>query len=396
MNSRTRISPRFRTPVASRRLAVAAAGLVLACGHVVGVANAQVVPAELPDGPPAWATPVEQRNAAIAYFRAWMAHGDAGVAISEAMSELDNGYEFPAGSPMDDLLIEHQDYVADLIAAAMIPQADWEIQYERGVYAMLPHLGRLRNSARLLIADASRLARDGDVDGAALRLAAVYGVARHSRPDRVIISSLVSTAITALANQQVEALLARGDLTQTARERLLDAVEQFEQDDPFWSRKSLRAEGEMMTGWIRDRYTGTTAGADLLNDMVEMGGSGEGFDDRLTNPLFYADGQALRAQLRLMYAFYRDTDAIWDEADAQDRFTVMQQGIHAGMYGSLGKIMVPAMKRFHSSAQEGEAELRNTIKLIREAPVVNETELSEIGSNQVGSNQIDTKVGGAR
>lgn len=346
----------------------AASGLALLTTLAIG-APAQVMPAELPDGPPAWATPMAERNAALAYYRTWLVHEAALENLQQAMIEVEDPYALGEASPLDALLDEHQDLVADLIEAGMIPEADWEMQFERGVGALLPHLAKVRNSARILCADAVRVLEAGDAEGAALRLAATYGLARHTMPDRVVISSLVSIAIARLADERVEQLLASGMLTAEARDLLLEALGRFEDEDPFFARRSITAEGEMMTLWIRENFKGKTAGAELLNELVVMGGTDDGLAGRLTNPVFYADGPALEAELRRMLAFYRDMVSLWDEPDATDRLKVLESAIQTGQYGPLAKILAPALSRFQEQTMMAEVQQAELVRRLKEAPV---------------------------
>ena len=337
---------------------------------MAAAAGAQVVPAELPEHPPAWVTPMAERNAALAYYRTWIVHEDALENLREAMLEIEDPYSLGKDNPLDAVLLNHQDLVADLIEAGMIPQANWEMQYERGIGALLPHLAHVRNSARILCADAARLVREGDADGAALRLAAVYGVARHTIPDRLVIASLVSVAIARLADGRVEDLLASGTLTAKARDALLTALEQFDQDDPFLARQSIMAEGELMTLWIRENFTGPTAGAELLKQLAVLNDDDEGLANRLTNPVFYADGPALEAELRRMLGYYRDSAAIWDEPDAADRFEVMLKAVQTNQYGTLTKILAPSLSRYQEQTIMAEVQQAELKRRLREAPVI--------------------------
>lgn len=330
-------------------------------------ATAQVVPAELPESPPAWAVPIAERNAALAYHRAWSIAGRVIDMISDRSVELES-WAIPEGSRIESMLVDHQEGITDLIEATTIADVDWQTPYDQGVGAALPHLQQMRKSARVLAADAARLARDGDIDGASTRLAAIYDLARHASTDHVVISSLVGIAIGEFASERVDELLDRGQLTADARGRLLAAIDRLDADDPFRARRSFLAEGEMVAAALidaiensRPRLTAACAGPAGI-----VGG-----DPEVLAELEASIGgpEALRADLPMYLALHRDIAAAWSAPDAADRLAAIDVLASEGAYGTLARLIAPAAAAANAADTRTKASLERIEQRLRDATV---------------------------
>jgi hypothetical protein len=166
-------------------------------------------------------------------LRAWPLYRDALLALPDL-----KGDDSPAraatrpGEPrwaeLEEFLIEHQDSIAQLRLAASRPALGYPVGYDIApadrelwpdmepgsearfglVGVLLPHLGDLRQLARLLGSDARRAAAAGDGETALANLVAIIGVARHCRETSSVISGLASLAVHSVMHQAAEDILA--------------------------------------------------------------------------------------------------------------------------------------------------------------------------------------------
>jgi hypothetical protein len=172
---------------------IAVAGALFACfGPVIATA----------------ALPPDPDNAALLYYQAFllMAQTDD-RATADAVANVANGTAAP-----DDKVREYVtkcraaiDYA---VTASSLEHCDWGLAYSRGFSAMLPHLGQARSLARLILAEARILNVDGNYRQALERCLTTYRLAGQLG-DNVLISVLVSAAVTAQANKGVTAILDR-------------------------------------------------------------------------------------------------------------------------------------------------------------------------------------------
>ena len=204
------------------------------------------------DTPP----PVANNNAALTYWQIWDTL-DANLVEVATLVEPDETYE--PGRPVTDALLQLQPDIRALMAAANNPHCDWQIDYDAGFDAVLPHLSKMRTTARLFREDARRLSAAGDTDEAVQRVVAAFNLAEQTAGDRVIISPLVGMAIAALATTETDALIAAGDLTADQRDQILATMAVIDQHDPFALADAIAHERDMMTTWVKREFTGDGA-----------------------------------------------------------------------------------------------------------------------------------------
>lgn len=138
---------------------------VMVCG-CVGTSCGSKAP---PPPPPTAVTPAKRENAAPEY----MAIAPTLVRqIGMAMGE--------AGTPnLNALLVQHQPEITRLIEATRLPDCDFGVDWSKGLEAEMPQLGSVRGLARALKTDGERLIAAGDIEGAAVRAAALLRLATH-------------------------------------------------------------------------------------------------------------------------------------------------------------------------------------------------------------------------
>ena len=195
--------------------------------------------------------PVSDQNAALRYWRAFeLQDTDSRRAISELATDLYDKSWKPDQALLDALAAQ-SNTIEMLIEAANMDHCDFGVDYNKGVYALLPHLNRLRSGALLLRIDARVHALNGDIDAAIERIAAIFLISQHISTERVLISSLVTLAIFAVADELVAFLEDSGHFNETHRQTLGDALGRFNKTDPFGIKASVEAERDVIASWMR-------------------------------------------------------------------------------------------------------------------------------------------------
>jgi len=95
---------------------------------------------------------VTDRNAAVLYYRVWL---NMGPGLDETLDDEGEGYGVAEGARQ--VLEAEAGTVHALLKASRQSHADWEVEFEQGPYALLPSLGKIRYSSKLLAAHALRL-----------------------------------------------------------------------------------------------------------------------------------------------------------------------------------------------------------------------------------------------
>lgn len=303
----------------------------------------------LPQGAPAMAVPPDEfagpSNAALAYYRAWMVTDNPAW---ETVVRQDDAAPLPALQPTIDRFI----------AAAAIGYCDWGIEYAEGPFTLLPHLGKLRDSARLLKADAARLAAEGDIDSALERVGAMFRMSHQTRRDRTIISSLVGAAISNLACDATDQIVGANPIAPAQARRLLAAAEL--PDDPFAARAAIRAEGLVFISWAKANLTGRDAGAQLAS-IVAME---ELADD---HPVYQLTGEKLAADLDRMAPFYEEAVALFEETDPIPRLQALERRLAEGEFGVAAQLLAASIHKFREGIDRALERRQDTIAKLQMA-----------------------------
>ena len=186
-----------------------------------------------------------EHNAALRWWRAWADHDH------QQARRIANALDNP-DLPTDSLrsLLKHHVHALHLARrAADLPDCDFGVDYSLGIHADLPHLAPLRTSAQLLILSARYHAELGHHELAARDLARALNAAAHARTDRLLVSSLVATALAAAAAQEALRLHQQDLLTPAHRDHLADALRRFPRRDPFGVHAAIETEGLLHARW---------------------------------------------------------------------------------------------------------------------------------------------------
>ncbi len=308
-------------------------------------------------------------NAALMYARAWLLiPEDTFRAVADA-----NPDRKPDWVPDADLakkLVDAQAGITTIVRAAKLQNADFGLEYSQGVGALLPHLGRLRGSARILAADARRLHAAGDTSAAVERVVALFALSRHSAGDGVMISSLVSAAIHALAASNTERLLASGALTIEHRDAILAEMRRVNPNDPFGVQLAVLGERQWTEGWIRNNFSGE-GGAKKL--MSQLGGmlpdSGDAQTAKNSKIVEAYTAAQLKADLDRMVKFYDEAHRLIPEPDAAERLAALEERAKKGEFGTLARVFAPALSKSKATDAKATSERKALIeKLTAYAP----------------------------
>ncbi len=363
----------IRTKIALALTITALAGSALGQANASGAEDARKEKSDAVAQP--WKD-YQVENAALLYYRYWMI---GQTLISEELTYQND--TAPGGRPTEEYaaaLKAGQQTIRGYLKASRGEHVDWGIEYEEGIGAMLPHLGKLRHTARILSADAIRLLDEGEVEQAAERLAAIYRMGEQTSQDRVLISSLVGIAITSLANNQLEEFIVSEELTHEAREIILKSMDVIDLENPAGVRDSVLGERDIFLGWTVGRHTGPNAGAEFIAETL---GTWAEFGADEPSPwhakIALFDEAQLRDDIKKAERYYSDILSIWDLPDGGDRISQMNAFVDNGHYGVAGRLLLPAMGKIWESHQRIRREVTEVRELLEDAPVVKREDKDE-------------------
>lgn len=343
------------------------ATLLVSAAGLTQTLTAQVV--RLPDvpleGPVTWP---QATNAAPIYWRAFFSFQTRedlkGTDFSAMLAEDDaSGYFL---SPEEAQKCEAaQEVIAAAIRASKVEGCAWEVDYDQGIAALLPHLGPARNMVRLFSADIRRCVQEGDIEGGVERLIAMHAMARHMRVDGVLISSLVSCAIANLATTQTSLFLAHAELTASQRDRLVSAIDSYS-EDPFAVQQAIVNEGRWLTAWLAEQIrNGEFRGhaSEYLSLSGVVGG-----DEHVYKIMRLSD-DALMEDLRSIRRYYDEAVTVWNDPDAGDRLELLGQMVEEGHYGTMARILTAALSKSHAADTRGRSALESSRAEILSDPI---------------------------
>lgn len=342
-----------------------------------------------------------ERNAAVDYLRgAYTMHRGDIRSFREAYNNLD---WFVIGAEMDPAKLSaefkaaadavSEEGIASFIRGSRAPRCDFQIQYELGPLALLPHLVGMREGVRALRVDARRLASAGDATGSAERLAAIVRMAAHLRSDRVLISSLVAMAMTNVAVEEIDDQLDAGRLPPEARRSIADAFVGLGGDDPFAVKSAMiHGERDALVGWVKRTFHGPAAGADLISTgvtaalvMAEPPAAPQTSPvlvpppgpvpspqatpidhDRIEREIAPMDEGALHGDADRLWPFYGQAVAAWDGPDAHARLVELSAKLDRGEFGVLAHVLAPNVVKTYQSNVKARAEVARIVGRLRE------------------------------
>lgn len=310
-------------------------------------------------------------NAALLLYKVWLdpAFQPLREPCAEQLRATDPGWRPDAA--LSKLLSQEQGLIAQLLRASEAPECDFGIEWSQGIGALLPHLGYLRNSARILACDARRCISERKFDDAAGRVAAIYRLSAHCANDGVLISALVSLAMATLADQQVDVLMQTTSVTVTGKEVLLEAAVKLSRPDPYGVKRGIAGERYWTCDWLRGLLTGPESQrAKVLNWIVPMVAEAgkEGVDSpsvTAAEALKKMTDDMIIGQLNLAGKYFDDVLEVWDREDAPERIKAIESRLESGDYGLVATILVPAVGRAIANDAKGRAQHEALVERLR-------------------------------
>ncbi len=314
--------------------------------------------------------PVQPRNAALRYWSAWSTipqeTNDKVKAVEwQGIETTTDPARLPASFHEAAKAVDGA-IVNSLIYASSLDRCDFEIEYEQGFNAVLPHLGKARQAARILRLDARAKLAAGDTPAAAADLAAMYRLAAHLTHDEVLISSLVSAAIAALADHEAEVLANSGRLSAQGRDAILAAMDRADPADPFGTRRGVASERRISTDWIAANFKGPDAGQRLVaayltaDDAAHAGVRGR---------IAAMNGEALAREAAVYAPAIDESVAAWSAPDAAARLAQIEERMASGKYGALGVVLAPAFGKAYAADAKARASRDRVREILRNAKV---------------------------
>lgn len=311
-----------------------------------------------PKPAPETGLPADPQNAALLYYRAWiMVAPDAVQVVSD---EHKSDPDWRPSEKLTQALNDNQGVVAILMRAARLSSADFGVSYSDGFSALLPHLSKMRASARFLSADSRRAFVAGDLDGAADRTAALFGMASHLTGERLLISPLVAIAIHSLACSQTEFLVNSGKLTGQGRQTLLDAMARLQGDDPFGVRSGIMGERGFIRTWLAGEAAKPNAGKALAALL-----DGQQGQSPAARQIAAMSDQQLQQQAAGIERAYDQILAAWTAPEPQKELDAIQTAANEGKYGVLAQVTLPALGKAYASHAKAVQAHRKTLDVLK-------------------------------
>lgn len=191
--------------------------------------------------------PAEERNAALLYWQYRHMLSDSDL-FSLANQDWKDDASWTPGEALSKSLGANQDAIQTLLRATSQSECDWGVEYERGPSASLPHLSMARLAARVLRADARRLASADDATGATARVVGIFGIARHlHQQDALVMERDAAVSISLGAIAEAQWLVNRGNLKAEDRARIFAELDEIvSPPDPFGFMEGVRFERDRL------------------------------------------------------------------------------------------------------------------------------------------------------
>lgn len=301
------------------------------------------------------------KNAATWYERAFE---DLERFTPEEMEKIEEYRGNPGAAPSPEvrnLLNRAAPIIDNLMRASAQGYSDFGLDYSAGFDLLLPHLGKMRSIARLVQADSAMRLADGDGNGAAARIAALYRLADHSGDDHILISSLVSRAIFEVADTSAQSGFDRGAFDPAAAAVLLRSTSAFDQADPFQGLEALMMEQTLCVNMIREHFAAEDPErrSEILGLLTSEAGMDERFANLSPEDLDQSLNQYTALMDRYVVAFTQE-----DPETARAMLADIEKGFETGEYGLIAQLLTPALGRAYESMLSGRDKLHARIELL--------------------------------
>jgi hypothetical protein len=219
----------------------------------------------------AWAQQHRLDNAALAYWQGFAVMGD-----HLKREDLNKLADHPVTGPVSAEAAAGVDLADDALAClrrgAAVRRCDFGIDYDAGPGALLPHLGKARQLARIAVLRANLNFDKGKPAEAMEDYLAAVTLARHVGTDGVLISLLVGFSVEGWV---IEALAERLPSLDAKTADVLhvrwDAIV-----PPGTAQAAIRAERSLFLDWFVAKLRSTVDGKAEVKRVLEMAGANQG------------------------------------------------------------------------------------------------------------------------
>lgn len=221
---------------------------------------------------------------------------------------------------------------------------DYELDRSAGLGMLLPHLAQQRHGARVLGAAAQWAMSRGDVQEAARLVTMQTELARDLVGDRVMISTLVSSAIGSLSTTHARDLLDLGLLDPATAANLAGTFEAMADPAALGCAEAMRGEMELMRASLKD--------AESVKQALAMANP--------QTPVEIADDETVKRELGVMDDFYLRAAAAFEEPDPAKGRAILDgltKELESLPDGSLTRMLMPSWGAMWESVQRTRKEL---------------------------------------
>lgn len=293
-----------------------------------------------------------QDNAAPLWRTAFKAAGygtDAPILNAEDqtfIAELNPPLGEEQRARLDGILQRTADVRQQFEAAARVKRCDWELDKSKGFELLLPHLGQVRDAARLLRAQAMVEMEDGNSADAIATILLLGNAGVQAGQDSILISSLVGNAVGAMQMTELaQSAIDWGAIDEKSAQGMLDAMGPLKGDDPFRFADAIQGEGKMLISSIN----GCKSDAELQR-LISTAGESAG---NLTLEQAKADLGGMRQIYDRAARAFANPDPNAAIAELQR----LEQQAGSGRTGALAKIFMPSLLAAYKSKLKGAQEL---------------------------------------
>lgn len=297
----------------------------------------------------------DRRNGATWYRDAFVAL----ERLSDADRNLINDFNGAAGTavppPVREVLARGRAAIEAGQAGARQAYADFGLDRSQGFDLALPHLGPMRQLARLMTAEARVALADGDGARAASLIGSISRMGSHLASDGTLISSLVGFAIYAAGDGAIQYGLDRAAFDPGAAARLAGELRGLDSEDPFGFVDSVASEQTMAVDWLAEKLGDDAARAKA---MTEDGWLFQ--DDEARAEIAMMDDDAFAESLDGYDRAMDETVALFllDDPEATPAgLAAMGDRLGEDEFGLLAKLMLPALGKIYEQWRRSRAML---------------------------------------
>lgn len=312
----------------------------------------------------------EDRNAAIRYWQ-YLSTIDkdtteklrdvAWEKIGDSLDPAEMPEWFQTGSDSDLYFPLLKSTADGLVEASRMQKCNFETSYEEGIFALIPHLGPMRNGGRLLRVAARVSMIEGKPGQAAEYIAAIVRMAHHASEEPILIGSLVGIAMTSTAMDETESLLRTGKLTPEAKGIILRALEGLPDDDPMHARSAIAGERDIFLPWV-DKVAGDGR---TLREVAAMTVGEDESTQKGFLELVDRGPEAVRADLKRAREPYTLVIEAWNAPDAPERLEQISQRVSNGEFGALTQVLFPSFVKTAETDRKFQARLQSVKQELR-------------------------------